>query len=571
MRIPKLGLLVNKNVKWLWDNHPEILISGVAALLALLYIFLFTNNGTCAVLYHGISQRTLFGDQKIVMLVAAKEKSMKEVGVMESTPTFKIRGNNVKIIESPSQFYEQLIVLVSQSCYRVALCSLYIGTGEMERDLIASLRKAMNEKGSLKVDILLDFNRARRGNENSCTMLSSLKHDFDHRVNVALFHSPMLRGPLKKLLSERVNEILGVQHMKVYLFDNFVLISGANLSHDYFTRRQDRYILIESADLANFYFDLIHAVSELSFQLNIDSEIILSPSCSDHPFLGSRSRYCELLNAKLKAVLSKWSQLHSLTTDEDDDTIVMPVVQFGAIGLFADREIINLIINNPSPSELFMATGYFNLAPCYVNALFESEKSCNLMIASPEANGFHGAEGFSGYVPDIYKNFAESFYRRMINKNVLNRLQLFEYKRDDWTFHAKGIWLKKYSDNKVNASVIGSTNFGYRSLNRDLETQIVLFTENEKLKDQLTAECDMLFYYCSAFKRPLTTFGHRQMPLFVLFISRWLRTCAVDPQHLRICDGVADIIARSGVNENSSSLSSVPMTINKCLAQKNGV
>ncbi|OUC48682.1 hypothetical protein D917_06025, partial [Trichinella nativa] len=115
------------------------------------------------------------------ILNRTKEKSMKEVGVMESIPTFKICGNNVKIIESPAQFYEQLIVLVSQSRYRVTLCSLYIGTGEMERDLIASLRKAMNANESLKVDILLDFNRARRGNENSCTMLSSLKHDYDYR------------------------------------------------------------------------------------------------------------------------------------------------------------------------------------------------------------------------------------------------------------------------------------------------------------------------------------------------------------------------------------------------------
>ncbi|KRY33240.1 CDP-diacylglycerol--glycerol-3-phosphate 3-phosphatidyltransferase, mitochondrial [Trichinella spiralis] len=547
MRIPKLRLLVNKNVKWLWENHPEILISGVAAVMSFgpaLYFFVYKQWYLRGIVSWYKSTYTVWRPDNshvdymrnpndypppYLTVVAAKEKSMKEVGVMESIPTFKICGNNVKIIESPAQFYEQLIVLVSQSRYRVTLCSLYIGTGEMERDLIASLRKAMSANESLKVDILLDFNRARRGNENSCTMLSSLKHDYDYRVNVALFHSPMLRGPLKKLLSERVNEILGVQHMKVYLFDNFVLISGsaynrANLSHDYFTKRQDRYILIESADLANFYFDLIRAVSELSFQLNSDSEVILSPSCCHHPFSGSRSRYCQFLNAKLQAVLSKWSQLQSLTADEDEDTIVMPVVQFGAIGLFADREIINLIINNPSSSELFMATGYFNLAPCYVNALFESEKSCNLMIASPEANGFHGAEGFSGYVPDVYKNFAESFYRRMINKQVLNRLQLFEYKRDDWTFHAKGIWLKTYSDNKVNASVIGSTNFGYRSLNRDLETQIVLFTENEQLKDQLTKECDMLFYYCSAFKRPLTTYGHRQVPLFVSFISRWLRT-----------------------------------------------
>ncbi|KAL1232562.1 hypothetical protein T07_5962 [Trichinella nelsoni] len=44
MRIPKLRLLVNKNVKWLWENHPEILISGVAAVMSFgpaLYFFVY--------------------------------------------------------------------------------------------------------------------------------------------------------------------------------------------------------------------------------------------------------------------------------------------------------------------------------------------------------------------------------------------------------------------------------------------------------------------------------------------------------------------------------------------------
>lgn len=35
----------------------------------------------------------------------------------------------------------------------------------------------------------------------------------------------------------QLKEIFGVHHMKLHVFDNNVLITGANLSQDYFTNR----------------------------------------------------------------------------------------------------------------------------------------------------------------------------------------------------------------------------------------------------------------------------------------------------------------------------------------------
>ena len=42
------------------------------------------------------------------------------------------------------------------------------------------------------------------------------------------------------MLPPRVKEVVGVNHLKVYLFDENVILSGANLSNTYFTNRQDR-------------------------------------------------------------------------------------------------------------------------------------------------------------------------------------------------------------------------------------------------------------------------------------------------------------------------------------------
>ena len=55
-----------------------------------------------------------------------------------------------------------------------------------------------------------------------------------------MYHTPLLRGALKALVPQRYNETLGLQHTKIFVFDDSVILSGANLSSDYFTNRQDR-------------------------------------------------------------------------------------------------------------------------------------------------------------------------------------------------------------------------------------------------------------------------------------------------------------------------------------------
>lgn len=64
------------------------------------------------------------------------------------------------------------------------------------------------------------------GRKNSRTMLLPLLQKFPEQVRVSLFHTPNLRGLLRLLIPERFNETIGLQHIKVYLFDNNVILSG---------------------------------------------------------------------------------------------------------------------------------------------------------------------------------------------------------------------------------------------------------------------------------------------------------------------------------------------------------
>lgn len=122
--------------------------------------------------------------------------------------------------------YKILMSKAASAKKRVTLASLYIGTGVLENDVIKALENNLKSSSSQpKVRILLDASRGSRGNNNSRTLLLPLVQKFSQQCSVHLFHTPALRGLLKKILPDRWNEIIGLQHMKIYIFDDTLVIS----------------------------------------------------------------------------------------------------------------------------------------------------------------------------------------------------------------------------------------------------------------------------------------------------------------------------------------------------------
>jgi CDP-diacylglycerol--glycerol-3-phosphate 3-phosphatidyltransferase len=67
-----------------------------------------------------------------------------------------------------------------------------------------------------------------------------------------------MRG--SRVLPPRVSEVVGVAHIKAYVFDDTVLLSGANLSNTYFSTRQDRYYVFHDApELAGHIRSIVQA------------------------------------------------------------------------------------------------------------------------------------------------------------------------------------------------------------------------------------------------------------------------------------------------------------------------
>jgi CDP-diacylglycerol--glycerol-3-phosphate 3-phosphatidyltransferase len=85
----------------------------------------------------------------------------------------------------------------------------------------------------------------------------------------------------------------------------------------------------------------------------------------------------------------------------------------------------------------------------------------SLLTASPQANGFYGSRGISRFVPDGYtaneREFVENAERKCSNDG---QIQILEYYRSKWTYHAKGLWLYEENSNYPILTCIGSPNFG---------------------------------------------------------------------------------------------------------------
>lgn len=210
-------------------------------------------------------------------------------------PCFPVSAANIRIITEPSHFYEALSDGARTARSRIVLASLYLGTGEQEHALVARIRQNLRQNPRLRVSVLLDFARGTRGADRGASSKDALMPLLQQQqenaaaaavggtedaggpaganVRVSLYHTPALRGLSKRLMPPRWNELIGLQHMKLYVFDDTVIVSGANMSRDYFTNRQDRYIVIEDRRLADFYARLVGRVQEFSFQVQPGAEL----------------------------------------------------------------------------------------------------------------------------------------------------------------------------------------------------------------------------------------------------------------------------------------------------------
>ncbi|CAB3224296.1 unnamed protein product [Arctia plantaginis] len=363
----------------------------------------------------------------------------------------------------------------------------------------------------LKLKVLLDYQRGTRGEVNSVSLLKDFIEDNPEQCSINLYQTPRLHGSWSKAIPSRYNELIGLQHMKLYIADDRVLLSGANCSNDYFQQRQDRYIEIEDAELANFYSELIDEVSNFSKQCT-------KFGIYEKQF-PSKLAFVKEMRTRISLFIERWKdtnypKLLASQNDETKDTWIFPLLQMGEFGIIQDEEVTTKVLASaPKDSFIQLATGYFNLTDDYARTLItDCKANISLLMAHPNANGFVGAAGPAGGIPHAYSLIATRFWKKVVDFNQTSRVEMLEYERPGWTFHAKGLWYYPPGSGVPWATIIGSANLGERSVRRDLEAQALIFTVSPDLQNKLRRESEQLHLYGSECSDELQK---RETPLWV--------------------------------------------------------
>lgn len=380
----------------------------------------------------------------------------------------------------------------------------------------------MRATPELKLSILTDALRGtREAPDPSCaSLLAPLIAEFGpERVEIRMYHTPNLTGLRKKHIPKRINEGWGLQHMKLYGVDDEIILSGANLSSDYFTNRQDRYHLFSSREITEYFARLYAGVASLSFRVEPSKDAagfaLVWPSSNTAPSpLESPGQFVTKATSHMDALIAPPRAARAIETSGDPgaDTTVYMLAQLSQL-LKPDTStelpaITHVLKTLAGPqyagSSWTFTAGYFNPAPSLTKLLMSTASSHSTVItASPQANGFYGSKGVSGMLPDAYTYLARRFLRAIQEQKREGAIVLKEWRKgtvgepEGWTYHAKGLWVTLPREPGPSMTVVGSSNYTKRSYSLDLEAGALVVTENDDLKKRLGQEQQWLQEYAA--------------------------------------------------------------------------
>ncbi|KAF9974292.1 CDP-diacylglycerol--glycerol-3-phosphate 3-phosphatidyltransferase [Actinomortierella ambigua] len=449
-------------------------------------------------------------DQEGITTTVANEYAARDMQFLYDsrphTPCFMVNGDNVQPLFTPTEFYEEIKARIRAAKKSVTLVALYVG--HTENELIQTLADALERNPELEVTLVFDALRGTRdsGKGSSASLLLPLVKAYPERVRVSMYHTPDLNGVLKRVMPPRFNEGIGLQHMKIYAFDDALILSGANLSQDYFTNRQDRYMLIQDKELTSYFTSLVSTVRSFSYRLKPSSSMQYALELEPHvpdPVKDCK-QFRRYAYQRVRSFLKTWSSHRMSPLEGSRDTALFPLIQMGPLGIRQDERVTLSMLNrslhrgrtDQGLAHMFITSGYFNFEEQYSQTIVSASTSnVTLIAAAPEANGFFKSKGISKYVPDVYTLIEKRFFETARKLGNESRVKIEEYKRDQWTYHAKGLWIYPPQSRVPVVSTIGSPNFGYRSLVRDLEAQLFVVTKNPSLQEKLDKELASLRQY----------------------------------------------------------------------------
>ena len=555
-------------------------------------------------------------------------------------------GNFLPIdLGEPSRYYETLLSLIKDSKNKIVLSALYLGIGNLEHKILRAIGSALSDEHNrphLTVTIILDHSRAQRGYPNSISMLNELVALHHPRMRVLLYQMPQLRSntySFSSIFLHRLpiplKEVLGVYHCKFCVFDDSAILTGANLSNEYFVSRQDRYLYFPSygsvssasgtgcrSNLVSFLDSFTSIVARHCHELQPTKGNCTSAKIYEEDGVTVRN-YSEspdgqgwlLLEPLASDACTLKEELDRLSNTSNDNkaigkdglasphTIALPLIQHSVVGITQESQYLSKLSSSsilssfvsqsiatkglvsattwkPSSLTVGVATPYSSFRPVFAQQLVclantgigaatgrlglrgtdedsqhqhqlqeseESEESqesgVRVCVTVPDtsAHGFGSASGLKSHIPSMHRLLLDDAIEQGIESMQLEQRRQEQqqrqhvycsidtdrtsysviapfinlYRRADWTYHSKGIWLvptiaaapTPYRGSGEGsssgdgggiyaASYIGSSNFGERSWSRDFELGFFLSTHDPQFARLLQTEYAYLQSFC---------------------------------------------------------------------------
>jgi CDP-diacylglycerol---glycerol-3-phosphate 3-phosphatidyltransferase len=463
---------------------------------------------------------------------------------------------DISILQDPSEYYNAIHKAICDDVakHSITFSALYFGNGPMEGALVQDLDEAMSRNTDLQVKFIVDYNRAQRSDESMHDSLYFLKKKYQERFQVYLYQMPHLRS-YNSLLPKQIMEIMGVYHVKFNLFDdNMLMLSGANLSEEYFQDRQDRYMMFhqhhkagkegnEKKELTGHtLFSFIKTFSEITIRRchTMGPGGAFSPPALDTSV--------EEDDKRMKAEMMTLLDQNSL--GQESDTLLYPCIQHANINLYQESQLVVGFLHrlktyfqqqwHDKDMDKSMVRGEANITiaspyPSFRQSLFDVLSHLRhfmpitMITASKESHGFSNSSGVKALIPQMHEELFRRGYSVLMDVREEKKEQpddsgdvnMLAYHRDSWTFHCKGIW--SHIDQETLLTYVGSSNMGERSYHRDMELGFLLVTKNAHLKHQLHKERDRILKYCHK-REALPTPQTIQSTRFIKLLTRATRS-----------------------------------------------
>lgn len=419
---------------------------------------------------------------------------------LEGLPKLALATSNFDILPSARTFKEKLLELIENAQQRIYISALYLQDDEAGREILEAIYQAKQAKPALDVKIFVDFHRAQRGligkgkNEGNAKFYRDTQAKYRHPIEI-------YGVPVKS------REVLGVLHLKGFVFDDTVLFSGASINNIYLQQderyRFDRYHVLKHQTLADAMVDFMQTYFVQADAVRSLTDPVVTPA-----------KELKKSVVRLKRNLAVATYRVKNAPIAHDGVAVTPLVGLGFRRNNLNKTIRSMI--RACQQSLVMLTPYFNLPPVLardVRRLLKQGRKITLVIGDKTANDFYipPDEPFSriGGLPYIYETYLRRFVQtnqKFIKSGLLN-IHLWHH--EDNSFHLKGL----SCDDKYH--LITGSNLNPRAWRLDLENGLLIHDHQQNLKQPFDQELDAILTHTTRINhyKELETIKDYPMPV----------------------------------------------------------